>query len=281
MDKGGEKRCSKCKEEKPRAEFSNRASSKDGLRPDCKPCQAESYRKYRVENPEKVRETSRRAAANWRAANLEKAKKSSKKYYHDNRERERERFGKYRAENLERLREAGRRYCANNREKRRQNSRNYRRANPEKGKEYRLANPQKSRDWARKHRALNYEKVMERQRKWQAENREKARGANAKWRAANPEKLRASERKRRALKRAAPGTHTANDVAGQFMAQKGKCWWCGAKLKKSGKGKYHVDHVIALARGGSNGPENIVCSCPACNLKKSVKSPLEFVGRLF
>jgi 5-methylcytosine-specific restriction endonuclease McrA len=39
--------------------------------------------------------------------------------------------------------------------------------------------------------------------------------------------------------------------------------------------------VVPLSRGGTNGPENIVCSCPACNHKKSDKHPMDFAGRMF
>jgi 5-methylcytosine-specific restriction endonuclease McrA len=40
--------------------------------------------------------------------------------------------------------------------------------------------------------------------------------------------------------------------------------------------KYHVDHVVPLSRGGSDGPENIVISCPRCNCSKSSKLPEEW-----
>lgn len=53
----------------------------------------------------------------------------------------------------------------------------------------------------------------------------------------------------------------------QYEVQRGKCHWCGIALGDD----YHVDHVIPLVKGGSNGPENIVCSCPPCNLRKGAK----------
>ena len=45
-------------------------------------------------------------------------------------------------------------------------------------------------------------------------------------------------------------------------------------------GDYHVDHVIPLILGGSNGPENLVIACPRCNLSKGAKMPHEFSERL-
>ena len=86
------------------------------------------------------------------------------------------------------------------------------------------------------------------------------------------EGMLASNRTRRARKNTAPGIHTVQDVRQQFKRQKGKCYWCGEKLKK-----YHVDHIIPLSRGGSNWPDNIVIACPTCNLSKGTKLPHEFL----
>src|SRR3546814_17562676 len=66
------------------------------------------------------------------------------------------------------------------------------------------------------------------------------------------------------------GEFTAEDIDAMLAAQKKKCWYCGTKLTA-----YHVDHRIPLARGGSNGPENLVIACPACNLSKGAKMPWE------
>src|SRR3546814_13360528 len=66
------------------------------------------------------------------------------------------------------------------------------------------------------------------------------------------------------------GEFTAEDIDAMLAAQKKKCWYCGTKLTA-----YHVDHRIPLARGGSNGPANLVIACPACNLSKGAKMPWE------
>lgn len=109
---------------------------------------------------------------------------------------------------------------------------------------------------------------------WRKENREKIRYLTKKWRSDNrDEYLRANvakEHRRRARKIAASGTHSAAEIKDLIDKQKGKCWYCAVKLKK-----YHVDHRIPLARGGSNGIENIVIACPPCNLRKGAKMPWE------
>lgn len=74
----------------------------------------------------------------------------------------------------------------------------------------------------------------------------------------------------------ATGVHTGDDIAAQYLRQRGRCYWCGERVSKS----YHVDHVIPLAKGGSNGPENLVIACPECNRRKCAKMPHEFSDRL-
>jgi len=74
--------------------------------------------------------------------------------------------------------------------------------------------------------------------------------------------------------------HTAEDVHKRLKAQKERCHWCGKSLRKGKELVYHADHLIALAKGGSNAPENIVCACPDCNLRKNAKMPWDFAGRL-
>lgn len=98
------------------------------------------------------------------------------------------------------------------------------------------------------------------------------------WNIQNPQKSRGYTHTRRALKRATEGTHTAEDILIQLKRQKGRCYYCGEKCAD----KYHVDHVIPLSRGGSNGPDNLVIACTHCNERKGTKLPHEWPegGRL-
>lgn len=101
---------------------------------------------------------------------------------------------------------------------------------------------------------------------------------------ANKEKYLERARNRRARIRSAEGTHTAADIRPILHGQRGLCANCHSKLFKSGKQKFHVDHIVPLARGGSNWPDNLQCLCPSCNLSKGAKDPLEWAaqnGRLF
>lgn len=82
--------------------------------------------------------------------------------------------------------------------------------------------------------------------------------------------------KRRSLIKKAVGTFTAGDIELQLKSQRAKCWWCGISVKTG----FHVDHLIPLARGGSNSPENIVISCPKCNTSRRDRLPHEWSDRL-
>jgi len=94
-------------------------------------------------------------------------------------------------------------------------------------------------------------------------------------------KAAANRDKRRVRIKKAKGDYEASDVLLQMEAQKDKkgklrCWWCNKIIKS----KWHLDHRVPLAKGGSNSPDNLVISCPACNLSKGAKMPGEWNGRL-
>lgn len=115
-------------------------------------------------------------------------------------------------------------------------------------------------------------------RRYYERHPDRAKAARQRWERDNPEKTRLKCRQRYARKKGATGSHTVNDVLAQLEAQQRRCWWCRGKISGD---RYHVDHRIALANGGSDAPENIVIACPECNVRKSAKMPWEFAeGRL-
>ncbi len=112
---------------------------------------------------------------------------------------------------------------------------------------------------------------------WRAKNPDKARAIRKRSEAKNPEAKRARVRNRRARLRQAKGSHTAGDIEHLFKLQRGRCAhpWCGASLKSG----YHVDHIEALALGGSNDPSNLQLLCAPCNRAKHTKSPITLANR--
>lgn len=95
--------------------------------------------------------------------------------------------------------------------------------------------------------------AAERTRKWAEENREHVREWHRRYRQENRQKVYAWIRDRRAKKNGAPGRHTADDIQEIGAKQGWRCAWCGDRCGH----EYHVDHVIPIAKGGTNGPENL------------------------
>ena len=158
--------------------------------------------------------------------------------------------------------------------------RRYRAAHPDRvlaqSKAYRTAHRDECRARCRASRIAHHESRLEYERMRRKEHPDEISSCERAWRKNNPEKKLAVNRNRRARLCGNGGTHTAADVWAQYKRQNGKCYWCREKLDS-----YHVDHVVPIVLGGSNGPENLVVACPACNLAKGSKHPMEYAGRLF
>lgn len=78
-----------------------------------------------------------------------------------------------------------------------------------------------------------------------------------------------------ARKRQAEGTFSAQDIQDILTRQDWKCLYCGEDLHEG----YHVDHVVALVKGGSNWPNNLACACPSCNTSKRDRDVVEWLSR--
>lgn len=141
---------------------------------------------------------------------------------------------------------------------------------------YKKSHPAETLAHKAKYRAKHAEQIAAYKRAYRAAHAEEALAYNRAYAAAHPEGYRLWARRRYARKRGAAGSHTVADVREQYERQRGRCYWCRARVRDS----YHVDHVIPLALGGSDGPENIVIACPHCNLSKQDKLPQEFADRL-
>ena len=145
------------------------------------------------------------------------------------------------------------------------------------------ANPDTSKERMRlnnlRYYQLHTDKARQTSLNWRNRNIDVARDNCRKWRQNNPEKSAVHWRNRRARKRAAEGFHTDLDITRIRALQKDRCACCSVKLK----GKGHVDHVIALSKGGSNWPRNIQLLCASCNMSKHNIDPISFMqsmGRL-
>jgi 5-methylcytosine-specific restriction endonuclease McrA len=154
----------------------------------------------------------------------------------------------------------------------------YRKANRERlenaAKAWARANKERRNAAQRARVAANQEAVREWMAQWYLQNKERVSEAGKAWRKANPDKIRAKTARRRAWLTKSQTNFTAADVLRLYEEQSGLCRYCFVQLGHD----YHVDHVIPLSRGGSNGPENICLSCPSCNLKKAARLPSELTS---
>lgn len=126
------------------------------------------------------------------------------------------------------------------------------------------------------YRATNLQAVLTAQRQRYSENLESERSRSRGWRASNEAAARARDQRARCRRKGAEGSHTASDITSLLSEQEGMCAACEADLSKV---KWHVDHKRALARGGTNWPENLQILCAPCNLAKGVSDDLEFKAR--
>lgn len=143
-------------------------------------------------------------------------------------------------------------------------------------KVYTAQHYEERKEYGQRYREANREQLRVKHREYEAEHRHQAVQRVKKMRQADPEYHRAHNRARRAKAQSSLGRHTSKGIRLLLSSQKGLCWYCGKHVGN----KYHVDHRIPLARGGSNEPENLCITCPACNLSKGAKLPHEWSDRL-
>lgn len=95
------------------------------------------------------------------------------------------------------------------------------------------------------------------------------------WTKQNRVRVSLLQSKRRALKRAA-----ATNLKGMRQFVEGVrskpfayCYYCQARVPSN---SVHLDHIVALSKGGAHSVDNLCVSCSACNLSKGAKPLLEW-----
>lgn len=107
-----------------------------------------------------------------------------------------------------------------------------------------------------------------------AEDRAKHAAYQRAWEAANREKMLVIWRNKRARRAKAEGRHSLQDILRIERAQKGRCAYCRRKLGK--RVQKQIDHIMPLAKGGSNNARNIQLACDDCNFEKRAQHPIDF-----
>lgn len=160
-----------------------------------------------------------------------------------------------------------------NREYRKQNAeaiaadqRRYREENAERKKEL-------SRAWYQR----NSDLVKAKTAAHKAEHKEKHKRYAEKARKKHWLKRKLREANRRAAKRGGSAPFMPCDDPATLWAmyedQDGLCAYCETPLF----GKFHIDHMLPLSRGGPHEWLNFALACATCNLEKQDKTPEEFM----
>lgn len=134
-------------------------------------------------------------------------------------------------------------------------------------------------DWERergkKYREKNRDKKISACSAWYSGNKDRAK----KYRQDRSDIYRVHAQNRRARIYESGGYFTLEQINSLKNLQKDKCVNC----KKSIKINMHIDHIIPIAKGGSNDIKNIQLLCPKCNIKKGKIDPIVWAqhnGRL-
>lgn len=159
----------------------------------------------------------------------------------------------------------------------------WRKAKPDKAaailQKWKKKNPEKRREVYRNWAARNPEKISAQGRNWRQQNPERARNQTRKWRKENPDQYRALCQLRRTRKLAAGGKFCAADIERIRKQQRNRCAYysdCGQSFKRR---DFQIDHIVAVANGGSSWPNNIQLLCAQCNRRKNKIDALKYARR--
>ena len=246
-----EQECSICKTPKSLRDFHKNKNRQNGHTTICKPCAITKSNAWVRENRERAKTTRRSTYA--RTADVRRTKNQA-----------------WRDANREIDRAYKRKWYEVNKEKALNAARIWHLANPDTVKET-------QRRWHENHPGL----AVKRNKEWRKNNRARSNSFSKKWALANPESVKARQQRwasenklkcclyqheRRKRKAKAAGTSSEVQVIARLALWGFNCWLCQKPYQA-------VDHVIPLAKGGTNWPANLRPACKSCNSSKGAKHP--------
>lgn len=219
--------------------------------------------------PEERLATHREADRNRRSKNPEKYREADRRYYQRHREERLARDRERRAKDPEKYREYDRRY-------RERLGDEYRERQRKQAHERRAKNPELARERDRRYREQNPERLREIKRCYEQKHPDTERARVEEWKGTNKRgwlriqaRYEASEkgqrklRLRRYLLEPWNGFATPEQRELLFRQYGGRCWICGEP------GADVMHHVIPVALGGTNWPDNLRPAHARCASSKS------------
>jgi 5-methylcytosine-specific restriction endonuclease McrA len=246
--------CTKCQVEQSIDQFTNDKSRADGLFPQCRMCRKADRHVYYLDHKEEIFDKSK----GWHAANPNASRAIKKRYRDTHKEEIKESIQIKRQSDPEYFREKHRRTYTRNRDKILQ-----------KFAEWRVINRERLRQKARNRYQENIEVAREKSRKLYQTRKDKHAIAVKRWGQNNPDSLLAIVHRRRAKRYQNGGSYTVQEWKELKSHYNHTCLCCG---KQEPEIKLTVDHVIPIARGGTDNIDNIQPLCRKCNASKNVKS---------
>lgn len=151
---------------------------------------------------------------------------------------------------------------------------------------YLLRHPERRKATNKKYYEANKQRENARVRQWERDNRERhlesrrlyKRGnpthvaSVLDWQKKNPQKVRAYKANTRSNRKNGIGQLPPDITEKLYALQRGRCAYCPTKLTR-----FHLDHILPIARGGLNIESNVQLLCRQCNQSKSDRDPIEFV----
>ena len=235
--KDGLKVCSHCKKVLPLEMFNKNKTSKDGYCGICKDCNKSYSNKYYEENKEELHIKAKK----YREEHKEYIKDYSKKYREEHPNINKDYYYEHKEDLQQLKKDKWTEYYEKNKDKLLQYQKQYRTSNSElckkRSQKYRESHKE---ELSRKRKIYSETHKYERKR-WL--NSESGRASD-----------RASRHKRRALIVKNGGSFTKDEVIEALQFFNYTCPYTGEPLEDN----YHLDHIIALTKGGTNYIWNII-----------------------
>lgn len=251
-----EKRCARCGKTKSRDQFWKNPRSKDGLDSWCKECHKERGTAYRRERRKDPDWHARDNEAVQRYKKTEKGKRTQERYY--NSEKGQETVKGYRQ--TPEYKDRRRQYQQTEESKEYHRQHEQRPEVKEKRKAYRQKEQVRIERAKYSKQYMQKPEVRKQRRQWE---RQYARQERVK------ELFRRKNQTRRARKIGNGGSYTLEEWNDLLTHYNNTCLCCGIKGEETELGKLTLDHVIPLAKGGSNSIDNIQPLCLPCNIRKN------------